>query len=52
MRDTEVIVVNTNSYKSIREAERKKARLENAGYNLQRTGGGFIEYKLYYKSKE
>lgn len=50
MKDVETIVVDWNDLKSIKAGERKKARLENAGYNLVATTAGlFISTSTYKK---
>jgi len=46
------IEVNWNSLKSIRKAEKLKAKCENAGYTLIETYGGITTSTLVYAKKD
>lgn len=48
----QVIKVDWNDPKSIREAERKKLKLENAGYSLVNTVGGLTTSTLLYEKRD
>jgi hypothetical protein len=48
MKAKEVIEIDWNSEKSIKSAERKKARLENLGYTLSATYPGLNCTKMVY----
>jgi len=50
-KDTKVIKVDWNDERSIREAEKSKARLENMGYSLVNTRGGLSTSELVYVLK-
>lgn len=43
-----IIRVNWNDLKSIKQAEQKKARLENSGFNLVSHFGGMNETAMIY----
>ena len=47
--DRKIVTVDWNDTKSIKNAERQKARLENAGYSLIQTTGGLFTTKLFYE---
>lgn len=48
----EVVKWNEADPKSIRKAEIKKTKLENQGYSLINTIGGFFNYTLEYKKTD
>lgn len=49
MKNVERVNIDWNDEKSIKAGERKKARLENAGYSLFQTVGGLFHCQLYYR---
>lgn len=46
---TETIIIDFHSLESMEAAERKKAELENEGYELHHTGGSITRRILTYK---
>lgn len=52
MKAVETITVNWNDVKSIKAGERKKVRLENAGYTIVNTRAGITISTFTYKKGE
>lgn len=49
MQKVKLIKVDFNSDKSVKQWETQRAKLENAGYALKETLGGFDSFVLVYK---
>ena len=47
-KDIKVIQINWNDEHSLRDAEKRKSRLENMGYSLEKTVGGLSTSELVY----